>query len=145
MQGKLHLSFFCPWLLGLGLLWYIFNPQKLFAQSVPSPSVLPRLISLQANLPENGESANLTALVRQGQDLYNSGNFSEAVKVLQNVADIFKNQEDYSSQGATLANLSLAYQQLGKWEEAEKAIANSINLLNKNLDDPRYSKRIAQA
>jgi len=144
MRGKLHLSFFCSCLLGLVLLGNIFNAQKLSAQSVPASSALPRLISLQANLPENGESANLTALLRQGQDFYNSGHFSEAIKVLQYVADVFKNQGDYSSQGATLANLSLAYQQLGQWDEAEKAIADSINLLNTNPGDRRYSNRIAQ-
>lgn len=145
MRGKLHLSFFCHCLLGLVWLWNIFNTQKLSAQSVPAPSALPKLISLQANLPENGESANLTVLLRQGQDFYDSGHFSEAIKVLQDVADVFKNQEDYSSQGATLANLSLAYQQLGQWDEAEKAIADSINLLNDHPGDARYSKRIAQA
>jgi len=144
MRGKLHLSFFCPWLLGLVLLWNFLSAQKLFAQSVPAPSTLPKLISLQVNLPEDRETANLQVLFRQGQDFYNSGHFPEAIQVLQYTADVFKNQRNYFSQAVTLINLSLAYEQLGQWEEAEKAIANSLNLLNSNPGDRRYRQLIAQ-
>lgn len=144
MRGKLHLSFFCPWLLGLVLLWNLFSAQKLFAQSVPAPSALPKLLSLQVNLPEDRETANLQVLIRQGQDFYNSGHFAEAIQVLQYTADVFKNQGNYFSQGVTLINLSLAYQQLGQWEEAEKAIADSLNLLNTNPGDRPYRQLIAQ-
>lgn len=144
MRGKLHLSFFCSWLLGLGLLWHIFNAQKLFAQSVSAPSALPRLISLQDNLPEDPEIANLQALVQQGKDLYNSGHFSEAIQVLQSAVDVLKKQDNYLYKAPILANLSLAYQQLGQWEEAEKAIADSLNLLKTNQGDRPYPKLMAQ-
>jgi len=144
MRGKLHLSFFCPWLLGLVLLWNFLSGQKLFAQSVPAPSTLSKLISLQVNLPEDRETANLQVLVHQGQDFYNSGHFAEAIQVLRYTADVFKNQGNYFSQAVSLINLSLAYQQLGEWEEAEKAIADSLNLLNTNPGDRRYRQLIAQ-
>ncbi len=79
------------------------------------------------NLPNN--SATTANLVQQGKTLYDAGQFSEAVKVLQQAASDFKAQGDRLKQAMTLSNLSLAYQQLGLWSEATKAIADSLNLL----------------
>jgi CHAT domain-containing protein/Arc/MetJ-type ribon-helix-helix transcriptional regulator len=68
-------------------------------------------------------------LVSQGEALYQSGRFAEAVTVLQQAVRIYQQQGDNLAQAAALTNLSLAFEQLGSWKEASKAINNSLNLL----------------
>lgn len=69
------------------------------------------------------------SLVEQGRTLYEAERFNDAAKVLQQAADAFEATGDGLRQAMTLSNLSLAYQQLGQWEQAEQAIAQSLNLL----------------
>ncbi|MEH2026702.1 MAG: tetratricopeptide repeat protein [Nostoc sp.] len=68
-------------------------------------------------------------LVSQGEALYQSGRFAEAVTVLQQAVRIYQQQGDNLVQAAALTNLSLVFEQLGSWKEASKAINNSLNLL----------------
>jgi len=70
------------------------------------------------------------SLLQQGKLLYDAGRFSEAVQVLQAAVKEYENQGDRIRQAATLSNLSLAYQQLGAWNQAKQAITDSLNLLN---------------
>ncbi len=69
------------------------------------------------------------SLVQKGKTLYEAGQFTEAVKVLQQAAAAFKDQGDGLRQAMVLSNLSLAYQQLGLWSEATETITDSLNLL----------------
>ncbi|GAA6621713.1 CHAT domain-containing protein [Scytonema sp. NUACC26] len=78
-----------------------------------------------ANLPHSSP----IALLQQGKVLYDGGRYSEAVQILQQAARQYQQQGDAISQAATLSNLSLAYQQLGAWNEAKQAIASSLNIL----------------
>ncbi|HAZ47846.1 MAG TPA: hypothetical protein DDW76_32645 [Cyanobacteria bacterium UBA11369] len=68
-------------------------------------------------------------LVEQGRNLYEAEQFNEAVLVLQQGVRAFAANGDGLRQAIALSNLSLAYQQLGEWEKAESAIAQSLNLL----------------
>ncbi len=62
--------------------------------------------------------------------LYQSGRFAEAVTVLQQAVRIYQREGDNLAQAAALTNLSLAFEQIGSWKEALKAIINtSLNLL----------------
>jgi CHAT domain-containing protein len=66
-------------------------------------------------------------LVQQGKELYTLGKFSEAVRVWQQA---LKNSDDNQLRQAMLwSNISLGYQQLGLWEQAKIAIANSLQIL----------------
>lgn len=76
-------------------------------------------------------------LVQQGKFFYEQGNFPEAIRKLKEAKLIFKTRGDKLNLSMTLSNLSLAYQQVGEWENAENAITENINLL-KSLTD--YSK-----
>ncbi|HEY9797938.1 MAG TPA: CHAT domain-containing protein [Leptolyngbyaceae cyanobacterium] len=78
---------------------------------------------------QNGGSPSTSQLLQQGRELYDQGQFSEAAVVLQQAATAFKQEGDELRQAMTLSNLSLAYQQLGLWLEAEQAITDSLNLL----------------
>ncbi|MBD0346481.1 MAG: tetratricopeptide repeat protein, partial [Coleofasciculus sp. Co-bin14] len=91
-----------------------------------------------------GDRGRTQDLVRQGKTLYEAGQFTEAVKVLQQAAAAFRASGNGLREAMTLSNLSLAYQQLGLWAEAEKAIAQSLNLLQ-NLDNSKdHSAILAQ-
>ena len=72
-----------------------------------------------------------TQLVQQGRNLYAAEQFSEAVTVWQQAAQAYQAQSDVLSQAMVLSNLSLTHQQLGQWEQAKEAIAQSLNLLQK--------------
>jgi tetratricopeptide (TPR) repeat protein len=67
--------------------------------------------------------------VEQGKALYDAGKFSSAAAVLQQAVATFKTQGDVLKTAMTLSNLSLTYQQLGLWSEAQQAIADSLKLL----------------
>ncbi|NEO46538.1 MAG: CHAT domain-containing protein [Moorea sp. SIO4A3] len=85
-----------------------------------------------ANLkPNNLQQANLTVstLLKQGQGLYDSGRFAEAVDVLEQALESNQTKGDQLSEAMVLSNLSLAYQQLGSWTQAKNAIANSEKIL----------------
>ncbi|BAY43046.1 hypothetical protein SAMD00079811_06240 [Scytonema sp. HK-05] len=84
-------------------------------------------------------------LVQQGKKLYEAGQFTLAVKALQQAAADFRTHQDSLREAMTLSNLSLAFEQLGLWTEAEKAIAQSLNLLKSLNNSQERSKILAQA
>jgi CHAT domain-containing protein len=71
-------------------------------------------------------------LIGQSRQLYESGQFSAAAQLLQQAADEFAAKGDLPNQAIALSNLSLAYQNLGQWQEATKAIDASLTLLEES-------------
>ncbi|WP_230966396.1 hypothetical protein [Nostoc commune] len=69
------------------------------------------------------------SLLEQGSKFYEAERFAEAATSWQQGISAFKANRDELRQAIALGNLSLAYQQLGQWSEAETAIAQSLNLL----------------
>lgn len=69
-------------------------------------------------------------LLQQGVKLYQAQQYPEAIKVLQQAAQVFQTQNDPRSQALALNYLSLTYQQMGKWSNATKVIADSLALLH---------------
>ncbi len=82
--------------------------------------------------------------MQQGKTLYDAGQFAEAVNVLQQAAADFRATGDGLREAMTLSNLSLADQQLGLWVEAEKAITQSLNLLQNSDNSKERSAILAQ-
>ncbi|WP_334909555.1 CHAT domain-containing protein [Nostoc sp.] len=98
--------------------------------------------------PLKSQASQTRSLVEQGKILYDTGQFTEAVKVLQQAATVFRASKDELREAMTLSNLSLADQQLGLWVEAEEAIAQSLKLLQSEENTGTSSQRlqiIAQA
>ncbi|MBW4423281.1 MAG: CHAT domain-containing protein [Nostoc desertorum CM1-VF14] len=99
-------------------------------------------------LTVKSQASQAESLVEQGKTLYETGQFTEAVKVLQQAAAAFTASRDELKEAMTLSNLCLAYQQLGLWAEAEKAIAQSLKLLHprgKTVTSGNQSQILAQA
>jgi CHAT domain-containing protein len=84
-------------------------------------------------------------VLEQGHALYTTGRFSEAVVVWQQAVEAFQKQGNHANHALSSNYLSLAYQKLGQWEQAERAIASSLDLL-KNLPNPMQNAQLlAQA
>ncbi|NER52707.1 MAG: CHAT domain-containing protein, partial [Symploca sp. SIO1A3] len=103
-----------------------FSGLKLLARSLNSGRV-------------SGVVENAQSLLQQGIQLYEAEQFSPAITVWQQAAAAFANQGDTFNQSLTLSNLSLAYQRLGQWEKAQKAIDQSLKLLH-NLEGTTNSQ-----
>ena len=72
------------------------------------------------------------SLVERGRKLYAAERFAEAAAIWQQAISAFKVSGDKLQQAMTLGNLSLTYQKLGRWNEAQGAINESLNLLGYN-------------
>ncbi|WP_442942851.1 CHAT domain-containing protein [Nostoc sp.] len=117
----------------------------------PVLAKVPSSINSLSQLPINSLTSlavptDAASLLEQGKVLYSNGKFAKAVEVLQQAVQIYKHtsallsdqQGESLALAATLSNLSLAYQQLGAWSQAQQAITESLNLLqepdnNQNL------------
>jgi CHAT domain-containing protein len=76
------------------------------------------------------QTSNAQLLLQQGIELYDAERFFEAIGVWEQGLEAFTTQGDSLNQALVLRYLSLAYQHLGQWEEAEEAIRNAIASLN---------------
>ncbi|MBD2246058.1 CHAT domain-containing protein [Nostoc sp. FACHB-888] len=106
----------------------------------PVLAKVPGTINSSSQLPINSitsltVTSDPASLLQQGKVLYDSGNFAKAVEVLQGAVQAYRQQGESLRLAATLSNLSLAYQQLGAWNQAQQAITESLNLLNEQGDN----------
>ncbi|WP_442940698.1 CHAT domain-containing protein [Nostoc sp.] len=115
----------------------------------PVLAKVPSSINSLSQLPINSLTSltvptDAASLLQQGKVLYSNGNFAKAVEVLQQAVQIYKQQGESLRLAATLSNLSLAYQQLGAWSQAQQTITESLNLL-KGLDKNQNLTIFAQS
>lgn len=74
-------------------------------------------------------AVDASQLLQQGREQYQQGTFSQAIALWQQAAIAYQTRGDQANQALALSYLSLAYQQLGEWSQAQTAIATSLNLL----------------
>lgn len=87
------------------------------------------------------------ALVQRGRQLYDAGQFARAAQVWENAASTSAAQGDELQQAIALCNLSTALQELGEWDKAKSAIAQSLQLIGDraNTNSPPWLRAFAQA
>jgi CHAT domain-containing protein len=110
--------------LGLGNYSSVVGVAEVKAATPDSPTV-------QLSTPSTSQ------LVQEGQQRYQSGEFTAAVTAWKQAANEFAIQGDNLNgipserinQAMVLSNLALAYHQLGQWTEANQAITTSLQLL----------------
>ena len=83
--------------------------------------------------------------VNQGRSYFESGQYEEAIIVWRSAAISFANLQDALNEAMAWGNLSLAYQALGQWEEAESAINRGLNTLNHQTQTAEQQRIYAQA
>lgn len=108
---------------------------------IASPSVaqIPSISSLIT------QTQSVPSLEQQARSRYGDQKFAEAATLFQQAAQAYKVAGDPIRQALSLSNLSLSYQQLGQWKEANQAIADSLALLQANNKNPERAIALAQA
>ncbi|MEA5573019.1 CHAT domain-containing protein [Calothrix sp. UHCC 0171] len=107
---------------------FAFTTSQVFAQTLPRRS--------------NQVTSDIQSLVNQGREAYNLGRYQEAVNLLEQGFKLTANNYDKPTQSVILSNLSLAYQQLGDWETAQKQIAASLKLLENSQSSKIYAQSL---
>ena len=105
---------------------------------VPAIAQAPELTTL----PVQTSATTPQQLFEQGTTLYQSGQFAEAASVFQQAAQVYQTQSDRLKQAAALSNLSLAYQQLGRWQDAKESIEESLALLKQQQDPSTQNSKL---
>ncbi|MDZ8066890.1 MAG: CHAT domain-containing protein [Nostoc sp. DedQUE08] len=129
-------------ILVLNLISIPSNAQQILSDRNP-PDFAPPLfqgsrdlaLSTQSNLPAQASQSTSSALdlVQQGKTNYQKGQLEQAVTLWQQAADAFAAEGDRLHQAMTLSYLAQAYQQLGIWDKANPAIAQSLQLLKQPI------------
>ncbi|MGI0488769.1 CHAT domain-containing protein [Pantanalinema rosaneae CENA516] len=103
-------------LAGIGLVLVLSIGQP-FGFSHPSPVIMTQ------------SAVDASQLLQQGREQYQQGLFTPAIALWQQAAIAYQAQGDQANQALALSYLSLAYQQLGDWQQAQIAIATSLDLI----------------
>lgn len=78
----------------------------------------------------------------QGRILYEAGQFSEATVFWKQAIQQYEDQGDFRNQALSLSYLSLAYQDLGQWQNAERAISQSLEILSNTPPSTPHEQQI---
>ncbi|WP_330486091.1 CHAT domain-containing protein [Tumidithrix elongata] len=124
----------CTTLLALLLGW---NSQPSVANN---PAHRSQSVSVDSVLTQS--TTNPSTLVQTGKQHFQVGQYANAIAVWQQASDIYAKQGDRLNQAVVLDNLALAYQQLGQWKEADRAIGKGLEILK---SEPQQTKLLAQA
>lgn len=145
-------------LLGFTLVWTtVLAPSVLtLAHQVPNSRLrisgltfdvltLDNSVEQQTVTASMGVAANL---VQEGIVAYKTGQYSQAINLWSQALQQFQADGDVFNQALVQSNLSLAYQRLGLWSQAERAIANSFDLLKTQpmgVSSADYHQALAKA
>ena len=122
-------------LIGLGLLSLLLV--------VGVPAITHRAVAVAPVAQQVLAAEQLLAL---GKQHYRAGRYSQAATVWQQASVAYRDRGLLLNQAVSLNYLSNAYQELGRWDEAQEAIASSLNLLDSQKSlDARALAILAQA
>lgn len=100
-------------------------------------------ISIHIPIVSVAQSSQAINLVQQGIELFEGEQFNQAVKIWNTALN---QEQEQLSRAFILSNLSLAYQNLGQWSEAENSIAQSLEILeNLALKTQTYTEILAKS
>lgn len=89
-------------------------------------------------------AANAEALEQAGKAQFDARHFMDAAMLLQQVVQAYQAENNQLGQAIALGNLALTYQQLGQWQDAEQAIAESLKLLS-NIENTAVLAQVLEA
>lgn len=107
-------------LLGIITAWSCITIHTSYSIARTSPPAQTQNPSLLAQTNNQAE---------QGAKLYQAGKFSQAATAFQQAAQNYQVSGNILAQAMALSNLSLTYQKLGLWPQAQEAISQSLNLI----------------
>ncbi|GBO51761.1 hypothetical protein APA_2632 [Pseudanabaena sp. lw0831] len=103
--------------------------------------IQPVIATHSQNIPSQLSQSAQRPLLEQGIRLYEQGNLAEAVTTWQRALITYRNDRSAGSnklsaqlnEALCLNYLSMAYQELGEWQQAQTTIAQSTALINQQL------------
>lgn len=107
--------------------------------------VVPSVAQHSSTVPIVRQTNDAQTFLEEGKNRYQNGQFSEAVNGFQKAAQTYQTQNEPLNQALSLSYLSLAYQELGQWEEAQKAITQSLELSQQAKDNNLVLARVLNA
>lgn len=120
----------------------IAPPSLLTKETSPLKGLLQGEGNIAPPLLAGNPAGGLGLKLQQGRELYEAGRFAEAASIWQQTAKGYAEIGDRLNQSLSLSYLCLAYQELGQWQEAQKAISQSIELLANNTQSSRNNQQI---
>jgi CHAT domain-containing protein/Tfp pilus assembly protein PilF len=89
-------------------------------------------------------AATVAISLDRAETLYEAGQWAEAVQIWEQLAEEFNRTSQTREEVLCYGYLAIAYQELGRWDAAETAIARAVSLLER-VDDPAISARVFNA
>ena len=102
----------------------------------------PWLSVIAASPPIDNNTVNQSQQLEQAKRWYQEGKLGQAIEIWQELASKSQESGNKLEQARILTHLALAYSQLGAWKEAETAINDSLNLLEKETINNRDQIRL---
>ena len=106
-----------------------YNKQKKFRRYLLILFLIGFLFTYEISPVFSQTPQSVVQIVREGKDFYDKGQYRIAIEKLEKAVNSFAESGDTLNQAVTLSNLSLAYQELGEWSEAEKIINQSLQII----------------
>jgi CHAT domain-containing protein len=117
----------------------------LYSREFHSPGLSLTAKQSESNFPSPQLlTPNLFNQIQQGKELYQTGQFSEAVTAWQKAEAMFEAQGDVLNQALTLSFVASAFEQLGQWTEATESINQSLQLLTNKQQTTNLQLILAQ-
>lgn len=113
----------------------VTSPTLAQIPSILNTAILPYgVVAVMPNIAQNKNISNVSQQAPLGSNsqavlLYNKKQFAEAAKLFEQSAQAYQTQKNPIQQALSLSNLSLCYQQLGRWDDANRVITQSIKIL----------------
>ncbi len=83
-------------------------------------------------------------LVNQGREYYQTGEFHQAIELLQRANLTYSDRQNYLQQARILSLISLVQQKLGNWDAARQSIDRSLSLLDIEPESRHKTQILAQ-
>ena len=109
----------------------------------PAIARIPQVRPVHQSLMQSA-SQSAEALVQSGRSQFDARRFTEAVTLLQQAVQTYQSENDSMGQAIALGNLAQTYQQLGQWQDAERALGQSLKLLESVSDGSARQSVLAQ-
>lgn len=124
----------------------IYNKHSLFLAVLLFiiSAAIPPVVAISSPTPIVQSQQDGEQLANNATKLYRAGQFEKAAAAWQQTANVFAAKGDSLNQAMALSNLSLTYQQLGQWDQATKAIEESLELLKTQPQGKEKLKILAQ-
>ena len=110
------------------------------------PGGLPGAVPIAAEVDDLDSAPATDSRLAQGRQYYEQGQLPAAVSILQNALADYQAQGDGVRQAIALSNLALVYGQMGRWDQAQTALADGLSQIQQAeaLSAPNRLSLLAQ-